>query len=183
MTRTAFLVLAALALPVAAVAQQPPTMGQIFSSQLRGPEKEMVSLLEAMPEDKFDFAPKEGEFKGVRTFAQQATHAATVLYMVSASVLEEKCPVEAGEHENGPASLKTKAEIVKYVKDAFAYGQKAMGKLTTENFTALVPSAFGSGKSPRGGMADIAIWHTFDHYGQMVVYARMCGIVPPASKS
>ncbi len=144
-------------------------------------EREVVSLAEAMPAEKYDFAPTQGEFKGVRTFGQQISHAAAVIYLVSASVLGEKPPEEAGTSESGPASLKTKDAIVKYLKDAFAYAHKAMNSLTDQNFTDQVASPFGS-KSARGSLAEITVWHTFDHYGQCVVYARMNGIVPPASR-
>jgi uncharacterized damage-inducible protein DinB len=161
---------------------QPPTVAKIYDGQLSTIERELVPLVEALPADKMTFAPTGGEFKGVRTFAQQATHTAAVIYAVSAAVLEEKNPTDMGPAENGPASLKTKEDVVRYVKDAFAYAHKAMQKLTAENFTGLVPSPFGSGKMSRASAASIAIWHSFDHYGQMVVYARMNGVIPPASR-
>jgi hypothetical protein len=159
-----------------------PPVSKIFDQQLTSAEKEIVGLAEAMPADKYNFAPTNGEFKGVRTFGLQVTHIATVIYEVSASVLSEKSPVDAGKNENGPASLKTKDEIVKYLKDAFAYAHKANGTLTSQNLTGLVTSAFGNEKVPRVSMTTIAVWHSFDHYGQMVVYARMNGVVPPASR-
>jgi DinB superfamily len=159
-----------------------PSIGKILDQQLTTIEKEAIPLVEAMPADKFGFAPTGGEFKGVRTFAQQATHIAAVVYAVSSSVLGEKNPTEMGSKENGPAALKTKADVVKYMKDAFAYGHKAMASITDQNATGLVQSAFESKKVPRMSMATLATWHSFDHYGQMVVYARMNGIVPPASR-
>jgi DinB family protein len=158
-----------------------PLMGHMYDRQLSMVEHEVVSLAEAMPSDKYDFAPTAGDFKGVRTFGQQMSHIATVIYEVAAGVLGEKNPVEGGKAENGPESLKTKDAIVKYLKDAFAYGHKAMNSLTSENFTEPVASPFGE-KSPRGSLANITLWHTFDHYGQAVVYARMNAIVPPASR-
>jgi uncharacterized damage-inducible protein DinB len=159
-----------------------PPVSKIFDQQLTMVEHELVPLAEAMPADKYNFAPSHGEFKGVRTFGQQVSHIAAVMYAVSASVLGEKNPSESGEAENGPASLKTKDDIVKYLKDAVAYSHKAMRTLTESNLTEMVQSAFGNEKVPRISMATITVWHTFDHYGQMVVYARMNGIVPPASR-
>lgn len=141
----------------------------------------MISLAEAMPAGTYGFAPKDGAFKDVRTFAQQAKHAGAVVYMVSAGILGEKPPVELGD-ENGPASLTSKEQIVQFLKDAFAYGHKAMLTMTAENQTEMVASPFGSGKTSRGSLASEAAWHSFDHYGQMVVYARMNNIVPPASQ-
>jgi uncharacterized damage-inducible protein DinB len=157
------------------------SMAQMYDRELSMVEREVVSLAEAMPADKYEFAPSNGDFKGVRTFGQQMSHIATVIYEVSAGVLGEKSPVDAGKSENGPASLKTKDAIVKYLKDAFSYAHKAMNSLTDKNFTELVASPFGD-KSPRGSLANGNVWHTFDHYGQAVVYARMNGIVPPASR-
>jgi uncharacterized damage-inducible protein DinB len=141
-----------------------------------------VPLAEAMPADKYNFAPKGGAFDGVRTFSQQMTHIAAVLYSVSAIILGEKNPSDSGKDENGPASIAGKEAVVKYLKDAFAYSHKAMQSLTDRNFTELVPSPFGSGKVPRASLVALLAWHSFDHYGQSVVYARMNGIVPPASR-
>ncbi len=159
-----------------------PSAAKILDSQLTSAEKEIVSLAEAMPADKYNFAPTNGEFKNVRTFGMQVSHIATVIYEVSASVLGEKSPVDAGKNENGAASLKMKDEIVKYLKDAFAYGHKANATLTSQNLMGLVTSAFGNEKVPRLSMATVATWHSYDHYGQMVVYARMNGVIPPASR-
>src|SRR3981081_2973328 len=143
----------------------PKTISSIYDGQLKSAETEIVSLADAMPADKYDFAPTSGEFKGVRTFSQQMTHLAAVVYAVSSSVLGEKNPTEMGASENGPGDLKGKEAVVKYAKDAFAYGHKAMGTLTDKNLTELVPSAFGGNKVARVYMADVAIWHSFDHYG------------------
>jgi uncharacterized damage-inducible protein DinB len=160
----------------------PPTVSQVFNQQLGIVEREFVGLAEAMPADKFDFVPTQGEFKGSRTFGQQISHTAAVIYAVAAAVQEEKNPTDMGKDENGPATLKGKDAIVQYLKDAFAYGHKAMAKLTAENLTDMVPSAFGPGKITRVFMANVATWHSFDHYGQAVVYLRMNGIIPPASR-
>lgn len=160
----------------------PPTVAQILDGQLKSAEREFVSLVEAMPADKFSFAPTHGAFEKVRTFGQQATHVAYVNYAVASAVLGEANPSQAGENENGPANLKSKDDIVKYVKDSFAYAHKAMATLTSANATGMVKSAFGNGEAPRLSMANVALWHTFDHYGQMVVYSRMNNVVPPASR-
>ncbi|HZS49646.1 MAG TPA: DinB family protein [Bryobacterales bacterium] len=157
-------------------------MSRSFDRQLSGVEREVVSLAEALPADKFAFAPTQGEFQGVRTFAQQASHIAATLYMIASALLGEKNPSEAGKDENGPASLKTKQDVVNYLKAAFAYAHKAMNTLTDQNATEMIGAPFGNNKVPRVSLAVMAISHTFDHYGQMVVYARMNGVVPPASR-
>ncbi len=159
-----------------------PPLSKTFNQQVSMVESEVVSLAEAMPADKYSFVPSGPEFAKSRTFGQQASHIAAVIYSTSASVLGEKAPTEMGESENGPASLKTKTEIVKYLKDSFAYAHKAMGTLTDANLNEMVASAFGKDKVPRVSMAMVPVWHSFDHYGQMVIYARLNGIVPPASR-
>src|SRR6516164_11840869 len=98
--------------------QQPPTVTSVLNMLYGIVEQEVISAAEAMPEDKYSFAPTNGEFKGVRTFAEQVKHVAAVNYLVAAAVLQEKPPVELGG-ENGPDSVKSKAEIVKFLKDSF----------------------------------------------------------------
>ena len=132
-----------------ALAAEPPQVGKIYDQQLSMLERELVPLAEAMPAAKYDFAPTHGAFTGVRTFALQAKHVAYVMYEVSAAVLEEKTPSETAANENGPANLKTKDEIVNYLKQAFAYGHKAMASLTNTNQLDMVRSPFGGNKVPR----------------------------------
>lgn len=166
----------------AAYAAEPVSVGKLYDGELKMAESEIVPLAEAMPDDKYDFRPTDGAFKDVRTFGSQVKHLATVLYMVEAASQGQKPPVDLGKDENGPASVKTKAEIVQYLKDAFAYGHKMTSMLTAQNQMELVKSPFGGPDQPRAGIANVAVWHSFDHYGQMVVYARMCGVIPPASR-
>jgi hypothetical protein len=158
-------------------------ISQMEGRALSGIEREWVSLAEAMPADKYSFAPTRGSFDGVRTFEQQVGHVGAVLYIVSSGIIGEKAPSAAGSGENGPSSLKTKDDFVNYLKGAFAYAHKAMDSLTDQNFTEMVPSPFGGkNKMPRGSLAELAVAHSFDHYGQSVVYARMNNVVPPASR-
>ena len=157
------------------------TIAQVMDRGVSGVEGEFVPAAEAMPEDKFSYAPTNGEFKGVRTFAQQVKHVAAVNYMIAASILEEKPPVELGG-ENGPDSVKTKADAVKFLKDSFAYAHKAAATLNESNLVTPIKSPFGEGMTTRLGMATLIVAHCFDHYGQMVEYLRMNNIVPPASR-
>lgn len=153
-----------------------------FDDTLGMTEKEFVSLAEAVPAEKYGFAPKDGEFSGVRTFGQQMKHVAAVNYEVAAAILGEKSPVEPGKAENGPDSIQTKEQIVQFLKDSFAYTHKALKSVTDANLTGDVQNPFGKGKVPLLQVVTVPLWHTFDHYGQAVVYARMCGVVPPASR-
>lgn len=160
-----------------------PSASQVFDKTLSNAEKEFVSLVAAMPADKFNFAPTAGKFDGVRTFGQQAKHAAYVINEVSAALLGEKNPSTSGPNENGPDNLTSKDQILQYVKDAFAYAHKAVAKLTNASLMQETVDPFdATARRTRVDSAGILIWHTFDHYGQMVEYARMNGIVPPASQ-
>jgi len=180
-----FLFLSAVSSP--ALAQNAPlnehqSIAQVFDHMVSGVEHEFVSAAEAMPDDKYSFAPINGEFKGVRNFAQQVKHVATVNYLVGSAILEEKPPIELNG-ENGPDSIKTKADIVKFLKDSFAYVHRAVGTINTGNQLNPVKSPFGEGMVTRLGLATLIVGHCFDHYGQMVEYLRMNGIIPPASRS
>ena len=155
------------------------SVAEIQNKMLSSAEKEVVALAEAMPADKYNFAPTQGAFTGVRTFSQQMSHIGTVLYMFSSVLTGEKMSVSAGTNENGP-QLDGKDAVVKYLKDAFAYSHKSIGTLTGANFTETVTMSWG--KIARGALAGECVSHTLDHYGQAVVYARMNDIIPPASR-
>lgn len=171
--------------PARPATDQPPpalTIAQIMDRQLTSLEKEFVPAVEAMPDDKFNFAPTQGEFKGVRTFALQIKHVAHTNFMVFAALLGEKPPANVDPKEdNGPDKMTSKADILKYIKDSFAMGHRAMATLTETNLTERVTTPQGPGPT-RLGAASLPLWHSFDHYGQMVEYLRMNGVVPPASR-
>ena len=159
-----------------------PTFASVLNKQLSGVEGELVPAAEAMPADKFSFAPSQGEFKSVRNFGSQIKHIAAVNYILGAAILGTKPPAEAGEGEDGPATVKSKDEIAKYLKDSFAYAHKALESITEANVLVPIKGPFGPGMTTRLGLAVITISHPFDHYGQVVEYLRMNGIVPPASR-
>jgi hypothetical protein len=147
------------------------TLAQAFDGQVSMIEREVLGLAQKMPADKYNFAPATGTppagtFDGVRTFGLQVRHAATVMYQLSAEILGEPNPIDMGSDENGSNSLRTKEQIVKYLQDAIAYAHKAMRSITPQNVTAKAGSAAFIGA------------HTYDHYGQMVVYARLNGVTP-----
>jgi uncharacterized damage-inducible protein DinB len=157
------------------------TVTEVLDHSVTSMEHEFVPAAEAMPEDKFGFAPTNGEFKGVRTFGEQIKHVAAVNYIFGAAILSEKVPVDVGD-ESGPISIKTKAEILNYLKDSFAYVHKAIHTINEKNLVEPLKSPFGEGSVTRLGIATSVSAHGFDHYGQMVEYLRMNGIIPPASR-
>ena len=134
-----------------------------------------------MPEDKYSFAPTNGEFKGVRTFAEQVKHVAAVNYVFGSAVLGEKAPVDTGG-ESGPDSIKSKAEIMKFLKDSFVYLHKSLSSITASNELDQLALFDGQLKAARSGVGAFSCAHPMDHYGQIVEYLRMNGIVPPASR-
>jgi hypothetical protein len=147
-------------------------------------EDDVVGLAEAMPAEAYDFRPGHGAvsgaFAGVRSFGEQVKHAATMIYMTAAIVLEEKSPYGPGTNDNGPDSIQSKEQIVDYLKRAIAYARKAMASLTEKNQLEPLQTHFGS--QPRGEVAAGVVYHTYNHYGQMVVYGRMNGVIAPASQ-
>jgi DinB superfamily len=187
MKRICYLVMLVLTLALVAGAQEHKakdehrTVTEILQQTVNNLEGDFVPAAEAMPEDKFGFAPTNGEFKGVRTFAQQIKHVASVNYELGAAILQEKPPVDIGD-EAGPASITTKADVMKFLKDSFVYVHKAIQTINEKNLAETVRSPFGEGSVSRLGLATTVSWHGFDHYGQMVEYLRMNGIIPPASR-
>src|SRR6266566_4638546 len=155
------------------------TIQQVLDRAVKNVEQEFVPAAEAMPEDKYSFAPTAGEFKGVRTFAQQVKHVAAVNYIFGAAILNEKPPVDVGG-ESGPDSVKSKAEIMQFLKDSFAYLHKAVASINDKNALDEV-SLFGM-KMSKLSVGTFSTAHPFDHYGQMVEYLRMNSIIPPASR-
>jgi uncharacterized damage-inducible protein DinB len=161
----------------------PPTVASDVDREISRVEKQIVELAEAMPEDKFNFSPESlnipgAEYKGVRSFAVQVKHVAASNYFIWSPLTGEKLP-EGLKDGNGPEALKSKAEIIKFLKDSFALGHRAAATLTAENMLQIPENS----KSTRLHLAEFAVAHAYDHYGQMVEYLRMNGIVPPASRA
>ena len=160
----------------------PLTIASAVDSEISNIERQVIDVAEAMPEDKYNFSPESlnipgSDFKGVRRFAVQVKHVAASNYFIWSHLTGDKLP-EGLKDGNGPENLKTKAEIIKFLQDSFALGHKAAATLTTEN---MLQSAEGS-KSSRLHLATFGVAHASNHYGQMVEYLRMNGIVPPASR-
>lgn len=144
-------------------------------------EKDILTSAEAMPEDKFNFTPESlnienSDFKGVRTFAGQILHLATDNILIWSTITGDSVRTDI-EDVNGPKNIKTKQEIIEYLKSSFVIGRKAIATLTDKNAMDMIQ--FRWRKLPRLDLAFYALTHSNEHYGQMVIYLRMCGIVPP----
>src|SRR5919108_920204 len=160
----------------------PATVASIVDREIAAVEKLVVEAAEAMPEERFNFSPEDlklsgSEYKGVRTFAVEVRHIATSNYFLWTPLTTEKMP-EGLKDGNSPEALKTKSEIIAFLKTSFALGHRAAATLTTENMLQTA----GSGNSTRLYRATFGVAHAYDHYGQMVEYLRMNGIVPSASR-
>ena len=152
--------------------QQQPS--QIYGKLLSGMEKEFVDLAEAMPEEKYGFVPSQGEFTKVRPFGEQVKHVAEANWYFFGGAGMTEADEKAKSEAIG--KLTKKAEILQALKDSFAQAHTLVDGMTAEN-------AFqATGHGTRAGMTSFGLAHMMDHYGQLVVYLRMNGVVPPASR-
>ncbi len=147
-------------------------------------ERRVVEMAEVMPAGKYSFAPRGDGFQGVRTFAEQLRHIAADNYLLGAGMLGEKPPVDVGSGENGSDAVRTKSEIIDYLKESFVYMHRAVAAIDDENIPIPTPqiSPWPKGTATRLGVALEDCVHTWDHYGQLVEYLRMNGILPPESR-
>lgn len=165
---------------VALDAQREKRALQVFLKSVQTP---IVSAAEAMPATKYGFTPTEGEFKGVRTFGAQVKHLAATNNILAAAALGEQPPADAGD-EMGPETVRTKAEILEYLNASFVHLGKAIDAIDDKNqtFESSPISPMRGTETTRLALTVEALIHAFNHYGQMVEYLRMNGIVPPASR-
>jgi uncharacterized damage-inducible protein DinB len=146
-------------------------------------QKLITSAVDAMPADKFGFAPTDGEFKGVRTFGQMVKHLSATNHILAAAALGEEPPADAGD-EVGPETVRTKAEILNYLNGSFEHLSKAIEAIGQTN-VSVNPSPISplkKGELTRSALVVESLMHACDHYGQIVEYLRMNGVVPPASR-
>lgn len=173
-----------LLIPVVAAAQEtkPVTMASIMDAEISKAESQIVEVAAAMPEEKFNFSPENlhisgAEYNGVRTFAVLVKHTAASNYALWSPLTGEKFPKDylGGD---GPANLKTKAEIINFLKESFSLGHRAAASLNPKNMLE-----FDEGtKSYRLHLAVFSLTDGYDHYGQLVEYLRMNGIIQPAGR-
>src|SRR5258708_39014899 len=142
--------------------QSSPSVASIVDREVSTVEKQIVEAAEVMPEDEFNFSPDSlnipgSEYKGVRTFAVQVKHVASSNYFIWSPLTGGKVP-ERIKDGNGPPDLKSKADIIKFLKDSFALGHKAAATLTAENMLQTA----GNGKSTRLHLAEFGVAHAYD---------------------
>jgi len=178
-----FASLAMLAAPAYAQREQeiPKTTAASIGGVLSYTQDQFLSVAEAMPAEKYFYIPNVagGKFDGVRSFAEQVKHVACANFAFF-NEIEGKTPPDSCE-KGGPAPATTKAELLKYLRDSFDYGNKVLGTIDEKNAMERVEGRYG-GPNTKLGMAVIAVWHIADHYGQVVYYLRLNGIVPPPTQ-
>ena len=154
-----------------------------LQSLLKLAENLIESTVDAMPADKFGFTPTDGEFKGVRTFGQMVKHLSATNDILAAAALGEEPPRDAGD-EVGPEAVRTKAEILNYLKESFAHLSKAVEAIGAANVPVNTSpiSPLKKSEVTRSALIVESLFHAADHYGQLVEYLRMNGVVPPASR-
>ncbi len=130
-----------------------------------------IRAAEKMPEADYGFRPSPD----VRTFGQQVAHVADDQYNLCAPALGQ---TRRAAYTAIEKSLSKKAELVAALKDAFAYCDRAYGELTDASGAEPVTGRMRT----KFGMLNWNLWHTWEHYGNIVVYLRMKGLVPPSSE-
>jgi uncharacterized damage-inducible protein DinB len=173
--RTAFATFALTTLLLSPAFAADASPAQAYAKLLSGQAEEVVAAAEAMPADKYNFAPTNGSFKGVRTFAQQITHVASAQYFFFAGF-----GVKPTADPKAISKLTNKDEIVKALKDSYAFANQAVETMTPQNAFDEIKEVDGA--NTRATIAAVSLAHTNDHYGQIVEYLRMNDIIPPASR-
>jgi len=134
--------------------------------------RKLLAMAEDFPEDKYDFKPTPVQ----RSFAEQILHAAGVNYYFTNLARGDKSQVD----EN--PKYKTKAEVVAFVKKSFADGAAAIQAKGDKGMSEIVVNPFVPEKITLDEFANEIIEHDGEHYGQLVVYYRVAGMVPPESR-
>ncbi len=174
--------------PTAAELSRDETPGKAVTRQFEYQEYEIRSVAEAMPADKWGYRPAPGLFKNekpdfgpaeMRNFGEQIKHVACSNFAFAAE-LDGTTPPNACD-KGGPSPAKTGAELLVYLRESFAALKKPLSAITAKNMYDPIEGPY-AGPNTRLGLAEVCIWHAADHYGQLIIYLRLNGIVPPASR-
>jgi uncharacterized damage-inducible protein DinB len=157
----------------------PATIADSVGHNMKFIEGSFLGVAEAMPENKYDFIPGGGNFEGVRSFREQVKHVACAQFAFFNEFEAKQPPADCEKGGHNPA--KTKAELIQYLKDSFDYGNRVLATLTAKNALDRVEGRY-AGPNTKLGISVVAVWHITDHYGQMVEYLRMNGLVPPMTQ-
>ena len=157
----------------------PSSIADSVSDTLQFAEGNFLGVAEAMPESQYSFVPTAGQFADVRSFGEQVKHVACAQFAFF-NEFEGKRPPEDCE-KGGHEPARTKAELIQYLKGSFDYSNRVLATLTPKNALERVEGRY-AGPNTKLGISVVAVWHITDHYGQLVEYLRMNGIVPPMTQ-
>jgi len=158
-----------------------PPAASVLDAWVTQVEQLVVPAADALAEERYSFAPSGGEFRGVRTFAEQVKHLAAANWQLGSRAAGETPP--AGTHdETAPESIRTKVQIMEYLRGSFACLHRAAVASAGAKLVEPIDGTSGTWQRTRLGLLVDAIAHSSNHYGQMAAYLRMNGIVPPASR-
>ena len=129
----------------------------------------IITAAKQMPEEYYSFRPTPE----LRSFGELMAHIAASNYEMAAIALGETAPVS----EVTP----TKTEVIKALEASFGYSAKAREDMTKERKETLVK--FMGGSQPAGNVLDFSVFHSLQHYGNVIVYMRLKGLIPPSSQS
>jgi uncharacterized damage-inducible protein DinB len=168
------MVLTGVVAAVSLTAQSAQPITQSLRTSWDAAKKNIVQSADVMPEANYGFKPVET----VRTFGQILGHVAGANYAFCAAAKGEKPPHEEGAFEKLP----TRAAIIKAVGESMAYCDAALAAADDRKLAEIVEMPFGMGKAARASAFVINIGHLNEHYGNLVTYFRIKGIVPPSSR-
>ena len=137
--------------------------------------RKLLAMAEDFPEDKYDFKPTPAQ----RSFAEQLLHASGANYFFTNLTLGQKPPAEEDPKRD---QYKTKADVVAFVKKSFADGAAAIKAKGDKGMADLVIDPDSNQQVRVSDMAYGFIEHSGEHYGQLAVYYRVAGLVPPESR-
>ena len=179
MRRFAAVFAVALCAPALCFAQTPKPGANPVSRAIKGQwdsaKKNLTDSADLMPDANFSFKPVDS----VRTFGAILAHVAGANYVFCSAALGEKAPHAEDEFEK---SATTKPAISKALRDSIAYCDKAYAALTDQSAGENVAMPFGMASSPRASALVGNIGHLAEHYGNLVTYFRIKGMVPPTSR-
>lgn len=165
--------------PAARQDDVPKSIADSIGGTLRFAEGNFLGVAEAMPDNLYSFVPTAGNFADARNFGEQLKHVACAQFAFFNEFEGKKPPEDCEKGGHDPA--KTKAELIKYLKDSFDYSNQVLAKLTAQNALDRVEGRY-AGPNTKLGISVVAVWHITDHYGQLVEYLRMNGIIPPMTQ-
>ena len=150
-------------------------VAKAIQSDWASARRNIAESAQLMPEDKFMFKPVDS----VRTFGAILAHLAGANYVFCASAKAVPSPHAEDEFEKGAT---TRAAIIKALNESLVYCDDAYAKYDDAQLAEMVKAPFSDGQQPRAQSLIGNTSHKSEHYGNLVTYFRINGIVPPSSR-